>query len=114
MKPYLFVVFSQNLEAVKDFYQNAGFTFESGQHGEGPSHYSCTAGETVFELYPCVEGQAPSHNRMGFQFGDGDNLSDEVKDHIRSVAEESHQFDNGMSYCVLQDPEGRKLELLFS
>ncbi len=51
-----FVLYSKNLEDMRDFYGLLGFNFTTEQHADGPIHYSCQVGEgsniPVMELYP--------------------------------------------------------------
>ncbi|MGW1144255.1 VOC family protein [Streptomyces sp. NPDC002454] len=49
----LMVIYTDRLDACRDFYADLGLVVIREQHGDGPEHYaSTTLPGTVFELYP--------------------------------------------------------------
>ncbi|MFF8314608.1 VOC family protein [Streptomyces lydicus] len=63
----LVVLYTERLEACRDFYAGLGLTFQREQHGEGPEHYAAVLGEgVVFELYPASSARpATGSLRLG-------------------------------------------------
>ena len=110
---YLIVIYTQQLEANQSFYEGLGITFEPGQHGDGPTHLSGKLGSVVFELYPCADSTKVTHTRLGLMADDSTNLSDADKQHLNSIADTVHPFDNGQTYLVMTDPDGRSVEFLY-
>jgi hypothetical protein len=54
------VLYASDVERSRQFYEELGLSLSEEQHGNGPRHYSCRLGSTVFELYP-----ASSERRAG-------------------------------------------------
>ena len=112
-KAYLIVIFTQQLEANQSFYETLGITFEYSQHGDGPRHLSGKLGETVFELYPCEEASDVTKTRLGLIADESCEFTDSDKEHLKSIADTVHPFDNGQTYLVMTDPDGRSVEFLY-
>ena len=110
---YLIVLFTQQMEANQSFYEALGIKFEAGQHGDGPIHLSGKLGNTVFELYPCTEAEKVTHTRLGLMADENSDLSDSDKQQLNSIADTVHPFDNGQTYLVMTDPDGRTVEFLY-
>ena len=110
---YLIVLFTQQLEANQAFYEKLGTLFEPGQHGEGPQHLSGKLGKVVFELYPCDSADKVTHLRLGLMADDDVNFSDEQQAKLHAMADAVHPFDNGQTYLVMTDPDGRQIEFLY-
>jgi len=47
-----FVVKTDDLEEVREFFETLGLVFDAEQHGDGPYHYACEKNGVVFEIYP--------------------------------------------------------------
>ena len=70
----LLVLRSNDLNAMRDFYQAIGLTFAEEQHGSGPKHLSTRLGDVVLEIYP-RRGTAHSTSiRLGFRVDSVDRL----------------------------------------
>ena len=110
---YLIVIFTQQLEANQSFYEALGITFEKGQHGNGPEHLSGKLGDTVFELYPAAEASQVTHTRLGLMADENTTLTEADKEQLNSLADTVHPFDNGQTYLVMTDPDGRSVEFLY-
>lgn len=64
----LLVIRSPNIDRAVTFYQGLGLVFIKHAHGAGPEHYTCDAGDLVFEIYPLREGEASTTSvRLGFR-----------------------------------------------
>lgn len=63
----LLVIYTESLEACRDFYANLGMSFVREQHGTGPEHYAATLpGGMVIELYPAHGERVTQALRLGF------------------------------------------------
>ncbi|ANW22376.1 VOC family protein [Streptomyces clavuligerus] len=62
----LIVIYTDQLEACRDFYSRLGLDLQREQHGTGPEHYAAELdGGTVFELYPAGRRPATGYLRLG-------------------------------------------------
>ena len=81
----LLVLRCRDIELTRLFYEGLNLHFISEQHGNGSRHYTAVMDNgLVLELYP-AKGE-PDNTRLGFHFG-------------------------GKSQRVLQDPDGRYVEV---
>ena len=110
---YLIVLYTQQIEANQSFYESLGIEFEANQHGDGPIHMSGKLGDTVFELYPCTDPNMVTQIRLGLMADSSSQLTETDKQHLNNLADTVHPFDNGQTYLVLTDPDGRKIEFLY-
>ena len=110
---YLIVIFTQQIEANQSFYEALGITFETGQHGDGPIHLSGKLGDMVFELYPTTDADKVTQTRLGLMADNNTTLTESDKQQLNSIADTVHPFDNGQTYLVMTDPDGRSVEFLY-
>jgi len=105
MKLNLLVLRCKNIQVTKAFYEKLGMIFVQEQHGKGAVHYSTYVDEMVLELYPLKEGFEIEQSRLGFSVAKGfiENMQDDVVS--------QYEF-NGQKVFVVQDPDGRKIELV--
>lgn len=103
----LLVLRCKDIERSKKFYEKLKLKFKKEQHGKGPIHYSTRVGTLVLELYP-LKDQSIDNTRLGFSL-DIQNLKEYLGQEGVSVISE-YFFDNTKTY-VVQDPDGRKIEL---
>lgn len=104
MKINLLVLRCRELEASKRFYERLGFEFVEEKHGDGPLHYASEEAGFVFELYPLAENEQAGHSRIGFSIKD--------LQQVRSQVAIASQYEvDGKQVYVIQDPDGRKVEL---
>ncbi len=108
----LLVIRTPGLHALHEFYKRLGFHFDYHQHGPSPYHYSATTGNTVIELYPLAKRQkeADPYLRLGFELERFDDVIAELRKEATPFITEPTQTD----FCfmaVVQDPDGRKIEL---
>lgn len=112
MQLKLLVIRTPDIQQLSEFYSNLGLSFVRHQHGNGPSHYSATIGNTVFEIYPLTKSQteADRNLRLGFSIDDFDLIVQQLKnDNVKFIAEPS-QTEFGF-IAIVEDPDGRKIEL---
>jgi len=105
MKLNLLVLRCKEIETSKNFYEKLGLKFIKEQHGKGAVHYATYVGEVVLELYPLQDGFEIEQSRLGFTVAKSFLVN--MKDDIIS----KYEFD-GQYVFVLQDPDGRKVELV--
>jgi predicted enzyme related to lactoylglutathione lyase len=108
----LLVIRSVIPQQLAEFYEQLGMAFEYHQHGNGPFHYSAQLGSAVFEIYPLAKGQeqADKHLRLGFEI----DLFDTRIYKLQEQGIKFHQLPMPTEWgvlAVIEDPEGRKLEL---
>jgi len=105
MKLNLLVLRCKNIQVTKAFYEKLGLIFVQEQHGKGAVHYATYVDEMVLELYPLKEGFEIEQSRLGFSVAKGfiENMQDDVVS--------QYEF-NGQKVIVVQDPDGRKIELV--
>ena len=104
MKVSLLVIRCKDIETSKGFYEGLGLSFVKEKHGNGPTHYSCEHDGCVFELYPNNAKEPKDNNRIGFKVLDTTKIIKET-DTLNS-----YEF-NGKTIYVLNDPDGRKVEI---
>ncbi len=104
MNVSLIVIRCADLEASKDFYSNFGLKFTLEKHGNGPKHYASEVNGIVFELYPSNGEACKDNTRLGFKLP-------ELKSGLSRLTVVSTYEFNGQSVFVVQDPDGRKVEL---
>lgn len=46
------VLYAADIERSRHFYEGLGLEMTEERHGDGPRHFSCSFGSTVFEIYP--------------------------------------------------------------
>ncbi|MER7623023.1 VOC family protein [Streptomyces sp. NPDC126503] len=62
----LIVLYTENLDACRDFYSGLGLALVRERHGTGPVHYAATlAHGTVLELYPATRRPPTGYLRLG-------------------------------------------------
>jgi len=47
-----FVVRTDDIEVMREFFENFGLSFVLEKHGDGPEHYACECEGKVLEIYP--------------------------------------------------------------
>ncbi len=104
MQLNLLVLRCKNVEITKAFYEKLGLTFIKEKHGKGVEHYSTYVGALVLELYPLKEDTEIEQSRLGF------SVATQYLNLMQSEMISSYMFD-GIEVMVLQDPDGRKVEL---
>jgi hypothetical protein len=108
----LLVIRSAIPKQLAEFYEQIGMAFEYHRHGNGPFHYSAQVGPTLLEIYPLTKGQedADKYLRLGFEI----DLFDARIDKLLQQGITFHQLPMATEWrisAVIEDPEGRKLEL---
>lgn len=111
MKINLLVIRSVNAKELSEFYELLGIKFEYHCHGNGPWHYSSIINQLVFEIYPTKK---PDNNTLGVRLGfEVDKLELVLEKINRSRGQKiKAPFESEFGrIAVVQDPEGRKIEL---
>lgn len=103
----LIVLRSPDLDRLKVSYETLGLEFTEENHGSGPRHYAASLGTLVLELYP---GNDKSSLRLGFSVTNLDQVVQDFKAAGGVVKEPPHENEWGYQ-AVLQDPDGRMIEL---
>lgn len=105
----LLVLRCRDLETCKRFYEQLGFSFLKEQHGTGPLHYATELGGLVFELYPLKLGAAVDQTRLGFRLSVEGSLEERLNRAKIDIISR-YEFQQ-RRILVVQDPDGRKVEL---
>ncbi|MEU8778381.1 VOC family protein [Streptomyces sp. NPDC048606] len=62
----LAVIYTDRLDACRDFYAGVGLDLVAERHGGGPEHYAATLADGgVLELYPAVRRPPTGYLRLG-------------------------------------------------
>jgi len=107
MQLNLLVLRCENIEKTRVFYEKLNLSFQKEKHGKGVEHYSTYIGKMVLELYPLKEEVPIENIRLGFSL-DFDIVSHLYSKQIDMVSR--YEFD-GRQVIIVQDPDGRKIEL---
>ena len=112
MKLNLLVIRSAIPKQLAEFYEQLGMVFEYHRHGNGPFHYSAHIGPTLLEIYPLAKGQeqVDKNLRLGFEI----DLLEAQIGKLQQQGVTFHQLPKSTEWgvlAVIEDPEGRKLEL---
>lgn len=112
MELKLLVIRTHDIKRLAEFYAKFGFVSEYHKHGNSPYHYSGTLGSTVIEIYPLAKNQTePDKNlRIGFAIDGFDSVIDDLRKSNIVFHGEPIQTDFGFM-VVVEDPDGRKVEL---
>lgn len=87
----LLVVYTERLEACREFYAGVGLSLVREQHGSGPVHYSVTLQTgTIIEFYPGRPDRSTGRLRLALRVADATSAD--------KLPPGEH---------VLQDPDGR-------
>lgn len=107
----LLVLRCKDIDLTRRFYEQLGLLFIEEKHGKGPVHYACNNGGFVLELYPTTDGQSPDNIRVGFLTTDlvtlnGDLVNGSGVKVLKPPAATADRI-----VMVLEDPDGRKVEI---
>lgn len=108
----LLVLRSAHIEPVKKFYETLGLVFAPEQHGSGPVHYAATIGTLVFEIYPATAHVHRDSTRLGFAVTNIEEILRTLgANGIRPKFSLYKKNDSAPRTAIVQDPEGRNVEL---
>jgi predicted enzyme related to lactoylglutathione lyase len=112
MEIKLIVIRTRDQEKLSVFYSQLGLQFDYHKHGNSPYHYSTTIGQTVVELYPLAKNQVmpDAFLRLGFGIENFDETVSLLRHNQVTFLSEPAETDFGWM-AVIEDPEGRKIEL---
>jgi lactoylglutathione lyase len=89
-----------------------GFHFKKQQHGKGPFHWSSNLGGAILEIYPVSsEKNVDSATRLGFEVDGITSKLDSLRSIGTEIISEPKESEWGLR-AVVQDPDGRSVELL--
>ncbi|TXK80685.1 VOC family protein [Paenibacillus sp. N3.4] len=114
-----FIMFrTSKIEAVKKFYQGIGLELNEEQHGNGPIHYSYVQDQFVIEIYPGTEANTPNWKdsgalMIGFYVENINKVILKIDVLKGKVISSPTETDRGIR-AVLEDPDGRRIELIES
>ncbi len=105
----LLVIRTADMPRLVNFYNLLGLEFDYHKHDKGVYHYATKIGEAVFEIYPLLKSQPETDisTRLGFKI---DNFEEKIALLSDFVISKPMQTDFGY-FAVLQDPDGRKVEI---
>lgn len=111
VKLNLIVIKVSDLSPSVSFYESLGLRFVEEQHGNGPVHYSCDVGGTIFEIYPSDENSGGQDVRLGFVVDDGlDQIVGQLEENGSKVISHPKNSPWGRR-AVIADPGGHRIEL---
>ncbi|XZF14660.1 VOC family protein [Chitinophagaceae bacterium MMS25-I14] len=112
MEIRLLVIRTPDMQRLVDFYTLLGFRFDYHRHAPSPWHYSTIMGKTVLEIYPLARDQehADKHLRLGFGLKNFDETIAALKERSVIFLSELAGTEFG-DMAVIEDPDGRKIEL---
>lgn len=102
----LIVLRCPDIERSKLFFEALGLRWTREKHGSGPSHWSCSFGKIVLELYPGADVQECTQ-RLGFRVRSIDAILPSVLDAGGVVLEN----DRKRGFALVRAPNGTKVEL---
>ncbi|HLP80198.1 MAG TPA: VOC family protein [Acidobacteriota bacterium] len=100
MKISYLVLYTNDLDKTKSFYEGLGFRLTPESHGTGPLHYSCTLDSLVVELYPTRK--SPTVTRIG--------VVHPALETLLSSRPDIHP--NKLGNYEIKDPQGTTIEFL--
>ena len=106
----LLVLRSQQVEALRLFYETLGIDLCEEQHGTGPVHFAGKLGPTVLEIYPLVDGDADTTTRLGFVVEDLGYVLESLWRRKLSPLKKAKETEWGLR-AIVKDPDGRAVEL---
>lgn len=105
------VLYAQDLDKSVAFYRACGLPLVERRHG-GPTHYTCALGGVHFALYAATAENGPQGGTtVGITVADLQKTLDAARATGARLVEEARPRPWGVS-AALQDPDGRKVELL--
>lgn len=112
MEIRLIVIRTSDAKRLSDFYCLFGLSFDYHKHGSSPYHYSTTIGQTILEIYPLTKSQPETGRslRLGFAIDRFDETIKVLRDQQTVFLEEPAQTEFGFM-TIIEDPDGRKIEL---
>ncbi len=107
----LIVLKVADIEVSVRFYEALGMTFKREQHGEGPVHFSGSAGSVLLELYPSKGETVAGTTRIGFSVF---SLAEVVEALLKVGASLASPPRCGPwgERAVAVDPDGHRVELV--
>ncbi|MCO7226964.1 VOC family protein [Pleionea sp. CnH1-48] len=105
----MLVLRCKDIHISKAFYEKLGLSFQLEKHGGGPKHYATQMDGLVLELYPLKTESDVSDIRLGLSVSYDGELLSLLKQYDIEVTS-INNLDGSKSF-VVEDPDGRKIEL---
>ncbi len=107
MKLNLMVLYTEQLDKMRDFYEALGFKLIEEHHGSGPTHYSVSLDDdVVFEIYPTNRKGEPRRGpRIGFQ----NTPVKEIRQRYADYDKQSNVVMGLLEQFIVSDPDGNTL-----
>jgi len=108
----LLVIRTPDIERLSKFYTLLGLTFDYHKHDKSPYHYSATIDKTVIEIYPLTKTQTEPDKslRLGFSLDSFEETIDLLKQQGIIFTSDVEKTEFGIM-VIIEDPDGRKIEL---
>ncbi|MGB0749411.1 MAG: VOC family protein [Magnetospiraceae bacterium] len=107
----LIVLRAKDPDRMRDFYTTLGLDFVEEKHGAGPRHHACDMDGVILEIYPCATGvAATTGTRLGFTVSSLAETLEALGDTPPMLS--PPRLRAGTQCCVLEDPEGHRVELV--
>jgi lactoylglutathione lyase len=107
----LLVLRCRDVELTRRFYEKLGFVFTEERHGTGPHHFAWAKNGFVLELYPTPQGQPPDNVRLGFSTPLLADVSGTIRHDPEVTVLKPPDTTADRLVMLLQDPDGRKVEV---
>jgi len=104
----LIVIYCNDINLSKGFYECFGISFVEEKHGKGPIHFSCELDGIILELYPKGDNY-PSRNRLGFKVNSLEDVKMNIEEKYPRTTIKTIQR-NSVSTMIVTDLDGRKIE----
>ncbi len=108
----LLVLYTRQLDRLRDFFVPLGVSFVREQHGNGPVHYAGELAGVVLELYPLAEDALSNEQlvRIGFSVLDLAATLHALTATGAALISAPRETEWGLR-AVVRDPDGRAVEL---
>lgn len=101
-------LYANQLDQTVAMYEALGLTFEKEKHGDGPVHFSHSAGDLIVEIYP-ADGRPIAESMMvGFEVEDLETVKTILLERGATILRDAAVV-NGVLRMILEDPDGRRL-----
>jgi lactoylglutathione lyase len=112
MELRLIVIRTTNPQLLADFYSMLGLSFKYHKHGNSPYHFSADIGPAILEIYPQSKDQAETDKylRLGFAIDNFEVTIESLRTKSTPIIKEPMLTEFGFM-AIVEDPDGRKIEL---
>lgn len=104
----LLVIYCEDVDQNKSFYESFGLRFVEEKHGAGPVHYSSEIDNLVLELYPKGKNVV-SQIRLGIKVASLEQLKDSLLQKFPDITMIETKISNKV-HLIITDLDGRKID----